>query len=404
MGNPYKIKRHNRIYRKSAKGVIMRVLVVGIAVAFLFGVGWLLYSPVTQFINDQRSRKAPDSTMGQSEEGEQTPPLEQTEPPAETAPAADKVTEEIRATAFLPEATVADRAAFGAALEALKGQGYDSVMVGLKLIDGTVTYPISYKPDLDSRYTAANAVDLKETADLITAAGFKPVASVYAFRDHLYPLADKTAATKYSGSEMLWVDNDPQQGGKPWMNPFSESAQAYLQKIIDDAIAAGFEKIVLQAVQFPEGYSLNLIEYGENAGADKQQFLKQYLAGLTEYGKGKGASLSAVLPAGSMLGGDSAPYFGDTALLAGEAVVVDMRPSSFGAGLETDQVSIPTPAADPYNTVKTAAAAIKAKLPNAEITGMIQGTGMTRDQVADQVKGLAESGITSYVVEYPPVA
>lgn len=49
------------------------------------------------------------------------------------------------------------------------------------------------------------------------------------------------------------MDDDPNNGGHAWLNPFSEAAQSYIQKIVDDACDAGFQMIVLQDVQFPEG-------------------------------------------------------------------------------------------------------------------------------------------------------
>ena len=73
------------------------------------------------------------------------------------------------------------------------------------------------------------------------------MASIYTFRDHRYPSANNAAATQYMDSDFLWVDNDPEKGGKAWLNPFSQQAQDHIRKIVDDACAAGFEQIVLQA-------------------------------------------------------------------------------------------------------------------------------------------------------------
>ena len=37
MGRPYKIKRHKRIYRRSAGSIVLRVVVIVAAIAVLFG-------------------------------------------------------------------------------------------------------------------------------------------------------------------------------------------------------------------------------------------------------------------------------------------------------------------------------------------------------------------------------
>ena len=44
MGRPYKIKRHKRIYRRSAGSIVLRVVVIVAAIAVLFGLGWALYA------------------------------------------------------------------------------------------------------------------------------------------------------------------------------------------------------------------------------------------------------------------------------------------------------------------------------------------------------------------------
>lgn len=60
MGRPYKIKRHKRIYRRSAGNIILRVLIIVAAVAALFGIGWMLYTPVSDWISQ---RQNPDTAV-----------------------------------------------------------------------------------------------------------------------------------------------------------------------------------------------------------------------------------------------------------------------------------------------------------------------------------------------------
>lgn len=412
MGNPYKIKRHDRIYRRSAKSVVIRVVVVVVTISILFGLGWTLYGPVMDFVKEQSGKTSPDANLpGISTEPQEdqtaddaTKQLPAENIPEETTPEVVPPTATLAKTAYLSHETASNPAALSSALASLKGKDYDSVMVELKQIDGTVSYPISYKPDIDERYTAATTFDLSSIVSQIQAEGLKPVAMIHTFRDHLYPSADKSASTIYRGGDFLWFDDSPENGGKPWLNPFSDSAKAYINKIVDDAISAGFQNIVLDSVQFPQGYALDQIEYGEFASTDKQQYLRQYIADMTAYASGKGATLTAALPATTLLGGSDEQYYGgDATQLVGERVVLNLSPSLFGASFETDQISIPTPQADPYNAIKTAASAVKGKLPTAQITALLDGTGLTEAVIESEIKALAESGITSYIVENPPM-
>lgn len=411
MGNPYKIKRHNRIYRRSAKSIVMRIAVAAVTVGFLFGIGWILYSPVTEFIGQQREKSKQDSSPIENDTTDtpDAPAPEVTTPQAEPQKEEEPIEQDIfadvmtGATAFLPNDIVRNQTSFTQELVALKAKGYTSVMVGLKLIDGTVTYNLSYKSNIDPQVTANNIFDLKEVCDQIIAAGLQPIASIHTFKDHLYSLADKSSATKYIDGDYFWVDDSLQNGGKPWLNPFADSAQAYIQKLVDDAITAGFQGIVLESLQFPEGYSLDKINYGADAATDKQEFLKNYLSKMASYAATKKVFLTAAFPSTSLLGGKSEPYFGDIAAILGdETIVLEFTPSLFGNSFTTDQLSIPTPLADPYNTVKTASAAATARLPQNRMIALIKGSGLTEDKLSAQIKGLTENGITSYIVTDPP--
>ena len=399
MGRPYKIKRHKRIYRRSAGSIVLRVVVIVAAIAVLFGLGWALYAPVSEWIAQrQNPQEEQDLTVGASDPQEQD--VQETPVPGESEqeePSAEA--QGVSMTAYLPIETVQDSASFTAALQAARDAGYDSIMFDLKTDDGTVTYSISYNEATDARVTSQTPVDLNAVAQQILDAGLTPAASIYTFHDHLYPLANNDAATWYAGSESLWVDDDPNNGGHAWLNPFSEAAQSYIQKIVDDACDAGFQMIVLQDVQFPEGYSLDMIDYFEHAEDDKHAFLQQFVAQMTEYAAAKGVELTALFPASSVLGGDSEMYFGDAAELAGDIVAVDLRAEVFGSGLQTDLVSIPDPAADPYSTVHTASAALRQKLPDTQMIALLDS-----DSLEARIQGAGENGIERYIVDNPALS
>lgn len=402
MAKPYKIKRHKRIYRRSFGSILLRICIFLAAIGVLFCLGWGLYGPVSDWLEQRQNAPSEDDvTIGSSQPEAQEPSDEQ---PAEQPAASEEETTSQASstkTAYLPIETVLDSQLFTAAIENAKDAGYDSIMFDLKTDDGTVIYPISYDASTDAAVTSSTTIDLTSAVSQIKEAGLTPVASIHTFRDHLYPSANKAAATHYMDSDYLWVDDDPNNGGKAWLNPFSQEAQSYIQKIVDDACSAGFEMIILQDVQFPEGYSLDMIDYGDHASDDKNQFLQQYAAQMADYAAQKGVELSCMLPASSMLGGNTAMYFGDTTGMAGESAAVDLRLSVFGSGLETDQVSIPNPTADPYNTVKTASAAIRQKLPDCRLIAVVDGEGLTADEVSSRIQGAQESGIERYIVVYP---
>ncbi len=394
MGKPYKIKHHKRIYRRSAGSIILRVLVIVAAVAVLFGLGWALYAPVSSWIGQRQSNHdAP--TIGTSDQTSDTDTQQTEEETSAEAPSVSQENTVNSMTAYLPIETIAEPQLLASALQSAADAGYDSIMFDLKSADGTVNYAISYNELTDARVTRQNPIDLNAVAEQIRQAGLIPVASIWTFRDNLYPSANNAASTYYQDSDFLWVDNSPEKGGKPWMNPFSQAAQDYIRKIVDDACTAGFRSIVLQGVQFPEGYALDMIDYREHAGEDKHAFLKTYLSQITEYAAGKGVELMPLFSAPSMLGTNNAMYFGDTSDLSPALTAVDLRLSVFGSGLNTDSVSIPEPAANAYNTIKTAGAAVCTKLPAGQLVCVLDGSD------SSELQGAAESGIKRYIIAEP---
>lgn len=397
MGKPYKIKRHKRIYRRSAGSIVLRIVIIAAAVGILFALGWALYTPVSNWIEQRQNRPQDNAVVGESQIQE---PAESTDSEPEEESNTQQSPSSVQATAYLPIETVADSSRLASSLDLLKQAGYDSVMFDLKAADGTVNYAIDYQETTDARVTSASPVDLNAVVSQIKQAGLIPVASVYTFRDHLYPSADNTAATHYKDSDFLWVDDDPQKGGKPWINPFSESGQNYIKKIVDDACAAGFEMIVLQGTQFPEGYSLDMIDYGEHANEDKNAFLKQYLQQMTEYAAQKGVDLTGFFSAANILGVDNRMYFGEAADIASQNTVVDFSLNVFGNGITTDSVSIPQPATDPYNTLKTAGAAVEQALGDRNLIAFFDAEGMT----AEELSALQEEiGVSRCIIQNPPL-
>lgn len=405
MARPYKIKRHKRIYRRSAGSILARVAAIVAAVAVLFGLGWALYGPVSDWISQKQKEPTQQQEMvpgaSASEPAAQPQPQEPAPPAAEPEQPSELTSSK---TAYLNNQTVADPQAFSQALQQAVEQGYDSILFDLKSQDGTVHYTIDYNEPVNARVTAEHPIDLQQTAQQILDAGLMPVASIYTFHDNIYPLVDNSASTYYMDSDVLWVDDAPDKGGKPWIDPFTQSGQDYIRHIIDDAIEAGFQKIILQEVQFPEGYSLDMIDYGTHASDDKHAFLAQYIEQMTAYAAQQGVELSAMFPSSRLLGANTAMYFGDPAALAGERAVADLRIQSFGSGFTTEAVSIPNPSDNPENTLQTASAALVQKMGDCQLTAVIDGEGLTQEQLNARIQLLEQNGISACIVASPALS
>ena len=390
MGNPYRIKSHKRIYRKSHGAMLLRGGAFVVSVLLLFGLGWALYGPVSRLFEKITAEKPPEIQ-------DEPPVLDESVPEQEgvleAEPEPEPAAVGVQKTAYLPTEVVRDRERLAAALAAVKAQGYDGVMVTIKEKDGTVNYPIAYRKEIDRRYTAEATFDLAAVAGQIKDAGLVPTAAVYVFEDRKYAAADKTTGVRFAGATYLWLDNAPANGGRSWLNPYSPGAQQYIEKVLADVAAAGYEEILLRSFQFPVGYSMELMDFGQ-VEQSKQEQLRQYGAKLEQWAKNQGLVLKMALPADSMLGGDSRGYDGDSSAVAMASVVVEANPSSFGEEFVTPELNLPNPQANTTATVQAAAQAAQRKLGDRTMAIMVSGSEVTPAQ-------LEQAGINRYIVFDP---
>lgn len=157
------------------------------------------------------------------------------------------------ASVALSAADTPEKAA--ALAQQLKAQGVENAVLTLKDDRGYLYYP-SQVP-LAETAVASTTVDAAAIAQAFRDAGLTPVAGLCAFKDSIAPYADRSMAVKYgSEGDITWLDSSAELGGKPWLNPNSAAAQQYIADLIAEVRDLGFEKVLLQNFQFPEGYSL----------------------------------------------------------------------------------------------------------------------------------------------------
>lgn len=135
-------------------------------------------------------------------------------------------------------------------VEKAKAAGVNTVFIEFKDADGYLAYKTALTEVPDASKYASDAV--AESLATLQREGFGVIAGVHCFRDPLAAYAMRTAAINYDGREgMLWLDNKRENGGKPWLNPFSAQARGYLFDLVEEIAALGVDYILLDSVQLP---------------------------------------------------------------------------------------------------------------------------------------------------------
>lgn len=275
---PVKIKRYRRSFSGSGakKNLARRILLWVVILGAVFGIGWLVAKPGLDLASGLWYRYKNGGGAPSSQAANSTPAASSSQPqPASTetpqptpAPAANGMGG--WAMVALSEADTPEKATALAAQ--LQAQGVTYVVLPLKDDRGYLYYNSALP--LAQKSIAATTVDAAAIASALRNAGVTPVAGLCAFKDSLVPFVDRTTAVKYNNQDITWLDTSKELGGEAWLNPNSPVAQQYITDLIGEVKGLGFDTVLLQNLQFPEGTGLNLASYGAIAGT-KEQLLAQ---------------------------------------------------------------------------------------------------------------------------------
>ncbi len=241
----YKTKEKN-YYGKSPLGKFfsgaLTILLIG-------GIGFLGYSVAEPLINYSKKRgdeETVSSTEATEEASEMNDSTYASEPATMPTAAAGK---------FLCHSVSEDDLVSSDQLKfAMQRISSDSsveyISVPLKVEGGEIYYASKVLGASESG-AVKSAITLNEIVSEIKNAGYKPAAEISILRDNIFPLTYKDSGYTLKDSGSAWLDDSAENGGKPWLSPFSETAQSYIRGIASEASEAGFEKIICSDMVFP---------------------------------------------------------------------------------------------------------------------------------------------------------
>ena len=124
------------------------------------------------------------------------------------------------------------------------------IVVPLKLSGGKIYYSSDVR---GAGYSGAvvSYLELYEIVSAIEEAGLKSIAYMSVLDDNIYPASYPDAGYRIEESGSVWIDDNPYDGGKPWLNPFSYDAVEYSESLADEITLAGFDEIIFSDIVFP---------------------------------------------------------------------------------------------------------------------------------------------------------
>lgn len=396
-----KIKRYRKIY--SGSGSVSKMLRIFLSILLLAGLaclGWVLYEPVSNFLA---------GTLEVPEEKEESSLIEDFSGDSEIISVSDVLPPQTTAInlneikgVYLPPELLKNTQTLAQTMETLAGQGVNCLLIDAKDAQGQVLYQSTNQVVADVAAQTADAVDLEKITALAKEHGMSVIAKITAFRDPKCSASLKKAAVKYRDTEMLWLDNAKENGGKSWLNPYSEVAQMYIADLSLECMRLGCSAVMLDNVQFPSGYSLDLAGYGVQTKS-KEQILGDFVQNVSELLQEHDGQLIYASSAQAMLGMESSYEKGglgyDTSYFC-----PSLLPSAFAKGARPQSLTVEDPVAQPYETVKTVLQELKGVANQKNFVPLLEAPtsqtgGMSGPEyVKQQVSALEACGVTGYIL------
>lgn len=406
MAKNYKIKRYKRIYRgkRSAGSLILRGALAA-AVFIVAFVGYNAYGPIRDYFS---GALAAASHSAQSEAEPAPPPADTPEAEPEPEP---PVPSDVRAL-YLTNAQVRDSAGLDQLLDRLTRTEINAVLFDLKDQQGNILY----RSDLDlvaqSGAQAENAYDLAALCQKLREKNLIPIGRLNAFRDPIAPSRIPDAGIKYMNTEILWLDNAADQGGMPWLNPYSDLARAYVIDIATESVSLGVGRILLDNVSFPTGYGQEYASYGPTAdGVTRSDALSVFLDQIDRQVRDKGGDVSVYISGLAALGANNTYYGSNPLALANDNVTIGVMPAQFGDGFTLESFSLEAPVLDPRGTVDSLLKFIAPDVAGKNVTVLVQAYPApytiennkmyTVDDINAQIGAASQNGIISYIIYSP---
>lgn len=257
-GIKIKHRKYNLYHKKKSKGKqVLTVIIMIAVVAALCVVGYGLGKPLMEYFSGDRTAQSdvssdtsgsesvsqPQTDSGSSEASDSK---EETSEPDEEEPAVYE-----KGVYSISVSEVKNAQSLSAALSAAKAQGYEKVLLTLKTDSGEFMYKTENARLIYATENIVGTLTAKEIVDIAKAQGMTPYAAISTLKD---PLTGNYAVDiRYNTADGYgWLDAAADKGGKSWLSPFEQETSTFLADITAELASAGFEKIVLRDVMYPQ--------------------------------------------------------------------------------------------------------------------------------------------------------
>ena len=210
------------------------------------------------------------------------------------------------------------------AIDGIKGS-YTMVVVPLKETGGKLWYKSSVS-EAQLAKAVVGTMTLDEIAKVIRDKGYTPSADISTLEDSIFPATYGDAGYTFTDGVTHWFDDSIENGGKPWLSPFSDLTKNYLNNIVREIASAGFKTILCSDMKFPSFRDSDIELLG--TGVTNTTGLTDLANTLAETAKANNAQFMVIIPSADIIAGTAdvlEPGLSENVKIAPSMTLVDLE-------------------------------------------------------------------------------
>lgn len=409
-----KIRRYSNIYGKKDY-TWLKIVIAFVAIALLVFVAFSVVDPIAKlfsgdFNSDDTSSEfnptvsyASDVTPSQpdsSEEPTQSTSSDDTSSDI-TVVRPDRTEYSEGLSVVLDRKVIQNSESFEAFLQSAVEQGVSNVIIELKDADGYLYYNSSLKTAKNCKAISSSAIkNIPSVIAKLRENKISVTAKINCFSDRI-ATDIKDAAVKYQGETGgKWLDDYKENGGKSWLNPYSDVACDYLLSIAKELTDMGVDNILLSSLRFPGGHQ-QFAYYGyDSETVSRDECLARFVAQMKKHLEYANSEVWVEVDPHHYLEQSPEVYGTNPFDYGADCVVANLVAEDFGSSIFINNTTITNPSKNYRDLIRVVIGKCQSiNTDGVEIIPLLQGYNYENEDVQNQIKEAKKYSVKRYALD-----
>ncbi len=410
-----KIRRYSNIYSKNDH-TWLKIVITFVVIALVVFLAFSIADPIAKLfsgdLGDDTSSEfnptvsyASDTTSTQPDESddksESTGDNSQNTSSEAVVVRPDRTEYTAGLSVVLDRDVVRNSEKFEAFLQSAVAQGVENVIIELKDAEGYLYYKSNLRDAKNCKAISSNAItNLSAIISKLRENSITVTAKINCFSDRTATdIAD--AAVKYQGENGgKWLDDYKENGGKSWLNPYSDTAVNYLLNIAKELTDMGVDNVLLSSLRFPGGHQ-QFAYYGYDSNTvSREECLARFVSKMKATLEYANSEVWVEVDMPHYLGQQPEIYGTNPFEYGADCVVINLVAEDFGPSIFINNTTIQTPSKNYRDLIRTVIGKCQSmNTDGVEILALLQGYGYEDEDVQNQIKEAKKYSATRYALE-----